>query len=93
MVDGVADAAFECAHRFFADFAFGLFAEVLADGRRCVLRITLPLGCGQTACSWDGSVAAAEVIADGVADQSAEDVIWDQENVGPTGWEPEFDKP
>lgn len=57
-----------------------------------LLRVTLPLGAGHPENSWDGSSANAEAIVDAMAEHAAEDVVWDQENVGPTGWEPEFDE-
>ena len=50
--------------------------------------IELPLGsCSPGGYAWDGSVAAAEVIVDHAADVGIDDVHWDQEHVGPTGWE------
>lgn len=54
--------------------------------------VELPLGSGNPGgYVWDGSVARAEEIVDHAADRGLEDVRWDQQNVGPTGWEPEFD--
>jgi hypothetical protein len=41
--------------------------------------------------TWDGSGAEAQVFLESCAELSAEDVVWDQDNVGPTGWEPDFD--
>jgi hypothetical protein len=35
----------------------------------------------------------AEAIADHAADRGIADVTWDQQNVGLTGWEPQFDDP
>ena len=62
-----------------------------ADGRRCALRVTLPLGSGIVSYTWDGSATDAEELTDDAADVGIADVVWDRENVRPTGWEPEYD--
>jgi hypothetical protein len=62
-----------------------------ADGRRCALRVTLPLGSGIVSYTWDGSATDAEELTDFAADIGIADVVWDRENVRPTGWEPEYD--
>lgn len=51
------------------------------------LEVELPLGCGYKATVWDGTREGAMQIADNVAERAAEEVVWDQQNVGPTGWE------
>jgi hypothetical protein len=56
------------------------------------LNFTLPLGSGNPGgFAWDGSEDQAKDITDNAADRGVEDVLWDRANVGPTGWEPEFD--
>jgi hypothetical protein len=60
-----------------------------ADGSPSGLEIALPLGSGNPGYEWDGTMEQAMAIADDAAEVGAKDVAWDQEHVGPTGWEPE----
>jgi hypothetical protein len=54
--------------------------------------VALPLSSGNpSGSSWDGSVGRAEEVADDCADVGIEEVRWEREHIGPTGWEPEFD--
>lgn len=65
--------------------------DVGSEGTRA-LRFDFPFGGGDpVVIPWDGTEAAAEAIVDFQAEHKAEDVRWDQDNAGPTGWEPEFD--
>jgi hypothetical protein len=58
-----------------------------ATGQINRLVVTLPLGSGNPGFDWNGSRDDAIQFADSAADRGIEDVRWDQENVGPTGWE------
>jgi hypothetical protein len=59
-------------------------------GAPCELDFKLPLGSGNP-CGhvWDGSERQAEQIVDVAADGGIDDVLWDQQHIGPTGWEAE----
>jgi hypothetical protein len=58
-----------------------------SDGQINRLVVQLPLGSGNPGFEWNGSRDDAIQFADSAADVGAEDIRWDQENVGPTGWE------
>jgi hypothetical protein len=81
------------SHRAEALAQTEIFVWVDGDGSMA-MDFALPLGSGNPGgYAWDGSATRAEEIADDAADRGIEDVRWDQKNVGPTGWEPQFDRP
>jgi hypothetical protein len=84
-------AALSMVHRAEAIGQTRIEVGLSPDGTACVLSVTLPLGSGQPGYQWNGTVEDAEVCVDNAADRGIEDVLWDRDNVGPTGWEPEFD--
>jgi hypothetical protein len=57
-----------------------------------ILRAHLPLGIGHPEYEWDGSLDHAVEIATSMAEVAGKDVLDDRAMVGPTGWEPEFDR-
>jgi hypothetical protein len=86
-------AGLSATHRAVALAQTEIFVSVDGDGSRTI-DIALPLGSGNPGgFEWDGSIARAEEIAEAAADGGIEDVLWDQKNVGLTGWEPQFDDP
>jgi hypothetical protein len=88
----LAGAGLSASHRDQAIAQTAIMVRVVEQGRSFELDFTLPLGSGNpSGYVWDGAVETAEQIADNAADRGIEDVLWDRENVGPTGWEPEFD--
>jgi hypothetical protein len=88
----LAGAGLSITHRPEAIAQTRIKVGMTSDGRAYELDFTLPLGSGNPGgYIWDGSDGEAETIADNAADRGVEDVLWDRENVGPTGWEPEFD--
>jgi hypothetical protein len=97
LVEGLADrflagAGLSASHRDQAIAQTTIMVRIVEPDRSYELDFTLPLGSGNPGgYAWDGSVGTAEQIADNAADRGIEDVLWDRENVGPTGWEPEFD--
>jgi hypothetical protein len=67
------------------------WARTGAAGER-MLRITFPFAGGDPVeVPWDGSESSAKSAIDFQASRKAEDVRWDQDNIGPTGWESSFD--
>ena len=59
---------------------------------RSVLRVTFPFTGSTTTLDWDGSAEDAEASIDALTDTLAYDIEGDQDMVGPTGWEAEFDE-
>ena len=88
----LAGAGLSASHRTEAISQTGVFVTVDGEESR-TLEVALPLGAGNPGYCWDGSVAQADAIADNAADRGIEGVLWDQKNVGLTGWEPQFDAP
>jgi|SRR4051812_4413673 hypothetical protein len=88
----LAGARLSASHRDQAIAQTLITVRVIEQGRSFELDFTLPLGSGNpSGYVWDGAVGTAEEIADNAADRGIEGVLSDRENVGPTGWEPEFD--
>ena len=80
-------------HRYEAIAQTMIDVGLTDDDRPCHLDFKLPLGAGDpSGYVWDGAEANAEAIVDNAADAGIRDVLWEPENVGRTGWEPEFDQ-
>jgi hypothetical protein len=85
-------AGLSTSHRAEAIGQTRIEVGVTGDDQPCELDFALPAGSGNPGgYPWDGSEVRAEGIVDAAADRGIEDVLWDRENVDPTGWELEFD--
>lgn len=93
VVDGfLLQARLSTTHREEALAGTGIDLGVTPKGVH-IIRVTFPIGAGKKSTEWHGSAVDAEAIVDAMTERAAEDVVWDQDNFGPTGWEPEFDGP